>query len=151
LVDIKEHYSITLPLLIQQLEPLKQYLATPQAKNRLTILISGTRPPPAEYINYPDYIFFDDDLKLKHTVEEWKRVGLVSLPFDKISEWKGEGDINQNDKKRVSHIIDSVHAAGKPIRFWAAPDTKSSWKLQKQLHADIIGTDLIDELAKFLM
>jgi alkaline phosphatase len=150
LVDIKENYSITLPLLIQQLDPLKQYLASPHAKNRLTILISGTRPPPAEYINYPNYIFFDDDLKLKHTVEEWKRVGLVSLPFDKISKWKGDGDINQEDRRRVKNIIDSVHAAGKPIRFWAAPDTKSSWKLQMKLHADFIGTDLIDELANYL-
>lgn len=150
LVDIKESYKVALPMLIQELEPLKQYLSSDKFSNRLVIVISGERPPPAEYKNYPDYIFFDDDLKLKHSPEEWNRVGLVSLPFNKISNWKGEDNINRKDKKHLRHTIDSVHSAGKPIRFWAAPDTKPSWKLQMKLHSDLIGTDKIDELANFL-
>ncbi|HUS00326.1 MAG TPA: hypothetical protein VMY77_01290 [Chitinophagaceae bacterium] len=150
LVDIKEDYKVALSLLVQELEPLKQYLSIPQQTMQLTIVISGTRPPPAEYKNYPSYIFFDDDLKLPHTAGEWERVALVSLPFNKISGWKGEGDIDRKDKKRMRHTIDSVHAAGKPIRFWAAPDTESSWKLQMKLHADLIGTDKIEELKNFL-
>jgi alkaline phosphatase len=150
LVDIKENYRVVLPLLIQELEPLKQYLSSGQTTNRLTILISGTRPPPAEYKNYPAFIFFDDDLKLRHSAEEWNRVGLVSLPLSKLSNWKGEGDISRKDKKAIRHTIDSVHSAGKPIRFWAAPDTQTSWKLQMKLHADLIGTDKIDDLNSFM-
>ena len=150
LVDIKENYKVALALLIQELEPLKQYLSIPQQGMPLTIVISGNRPPPVEYKNYPPYIFFDNDLKLPHTPGEWERVALVSLPFNKISGWKGEGDIDRKDKKRLRHTIDSVHSAGKPIRFWAAPDTEASWKLQIKLHADSIGTDKIDRLATFL-
>lgn len=149
LIDIKDNYKAALSLLIKELEPLKQYLSSEKFYNRLTILISGERPPPAEYKNYPEYIFFDDDLKLYHSPDEWNRVGLVSLPFNKISGWKGEDNLNRKDKKRLANTIDSVHAAGKPIRFWAAPDTKDSWKLQMKLHADLIGTDKIDELANF--
>ncbi len=74
----------------------------------------------------------------------------MSLPFNKISAWKGEDDINRKDKRQLRHTIDSVHSAGKPIRFWAAPDTKASWKLQMKLHADLIGTDKIEELANIL-
>lgn len=150
LVDIKENYKLSLNLLIREIEPLKQYLSTPQESKSLIIVISGTRPPPAEYNNYPTYIFFDDNFILKHSTEEWVRVGLISRPFNKISEWKGEGVINRKDKKRIRGMIDSVHSAGKPFRFWAAPDTKTSWKLQKKLNADLIGTDRIDELANFL-
>ena len=150
LVDIKEDYKLALPLLVQELETLKQYLSIPRQKMQLTIVISGTRPPPAEYKNYPSFIFFDDDLKLTHTPAEWERVALVSLPFNKISGWKGDDDIDRSDKKRLRHTIDSVHAAGKPIRFWAAPDTEASWKLQMKLHADLIGTDKIDELTGYL-
>ncbi len=58
--------------------------------------------------------------------------------------------MNRKDKKRIRGMIDSVHSAGKPFRFWAAPDNKTSWKLQKKLNADLIGTDRIDELANFL-
>jgi alkaline phosphatase len=150
LVDIKEDYKVVLLLLVQELEPLRQYLSTQQVPNHLTILISGTRPPPAEYKNYPSFIYFDDDLKLPHSKEEWSRVGLVSLPFNKITAWKGEGDISRKDKKALRRTIDSVHTAGKTIRFWAAPDTETSWKLQMKLHADLIGTDMVDELAGFL-
>jgi len=150
LVDIKEDYKTSLSLLVQELEPLREYLSANEKANRLTIRISGTRPPPEEYKNYPSFIFFDDDLKLGHIREQWNRVDLVSLPFYKISAWKGEDDISRKDKKAVRHIIDSVHSAGKPIRFWAAPDTERSWKLQMKLHADLIGTDKIDELANFL-
>ena len=149
LVDIKENYKVALPLLIKELEPLKQYISTPHQTNALTVLISGDRPPPAEYKNYPDFIFFDNDLKLPHSPDEWNRVGLVSLPFNKITEWKGHDHIKRKDKKHLRHIIDSVHSAGKPIRFWAAPDTIKSWKLQMKLHADLIGTDKIDELENF--
>ena len=150
LVDIKENYKLSLSLLIREIEPLKQYLSTPQKSRSLIILITGNRPPPAEYKNYPSYIFFDDDLKLQHNAAEWERVGLVSLPFVKFSAWKGEGSLEKKDKKQLKHTIDSIHRADKTIRFWAAPDNENSWIMQMKLGVDLIGTDKIDELGNFL-
>jgi len=150
LVDIKEDYKSSLQFLIQEIEPLRPFLSTQEKSRSLTILISGERPSPAEYKNYPDYIFFDDHLKLHHNAAEWERVGLVSQPFIKFSAWKGEGPLEKKDKKKLKHTIDSVHHAGKTIRFWAAPDNEASWKMQMKLGVDLIGTDKIDELANFL-
>ncbi len=150
LVDIKEDHQQVLKLLVQELSPLYPYLSTSDHPNRLTILISGERPLPAAYANYPSFILFDDNLVNPHDTEEWKRVGLVSLPFDKISKWNGAGKIDQNDEKKLQHIIDSVHTLGKPIRFWAAPDTEVSHLLQMKIRADYIGTDKIDETALYL-
>ena len=150
LVDIKENHREALTLLSKELQPLLPYLSTPSAAKNITISISGERPPPADYKLYPDYIFFDDDLKRPHSVEEWKRVNLVSLQFDKITQWKGVGPIPSDDLERLKHKIDSVHAAGKPIRFWAAPDTDEAWKQQIKLKVDLIGTDKINELASYL-
>jgi alkaline phosphatase len=150
LVDIKEDHKLTLKLLIQEIEPLVQYLSTTRDDKQLIILISGKRPLPSEYKNYPDYIFFDDDLKITHSTGEWKRVGQVSLSFSKFSTWKGENMIADEDKKRLQNTIDSVHHSGKTIRFWAAPDNQISWELQMQLGVDLIGTDKINELADFL-
>lgn len=150
LIDIKDNYKASLELLISQLEPIKQFLSTPTEKKKIIISISGSRPLPSEYHLYPHFIFFDDDLKNKHTPDQWKRVSLVSLPFNKISTWKGQGEINRDDENKIRRKIDSVHSAGKPIRFWAAPDTEASWKLQMKLKADFIGTDKINELSAFL-
>jgi alkaline phosphatase len=150
LVDIKKDYKRSLELLIREIKPLLPYLTTTENTNRITLLVTGSRPAPADYDQYPSYIFFDDDLKQPHTPEQWKRVGLVSLPFNKISKWKGTGEIDAKSRQAIQHKIDSVHAAGKPIRFWAAPDTPESWKLQKQLHADLIGTDKISDLTGWM-
>jgi alkaline phosphatase len=151
LIDIKENYKLSLQLLLEELKPLNKYLFSPENPvNPITILISGERPPPSEYKNYPSYIFFDDDLRSPHSSEEWKRVGQVSLSFERYSKWKGRDTISSNDKSILKKVVDSVHQSGKTIRFWAAPDTESSWKLQMQLRADIIGTDQIPELTNFL-
>ncbi len=151
LIDVKENYKASLQILLKEIEPLKKYLVTPgKTRNPVTILISGERPPPSEYKNYPDYIFFDDDLRLKHNPGEWKRVGQVSLSFERFSSWKGKGSLENSDEKLLQHTIDSVHNAGKTIRFWAAPDTELSWETQMKLGADLIGTDAINELANFL-
>jgi alkaline phosphatase len=150
LIDIKKDYERSLLLLLQEIKPLLPYLTTTENPNRITLLITGSRPKPLDYGKYPSYVFFDDDLKQAHSPEEWKRVGLVSLPFNKITKWDGLTPINEADRNAVKHKIDSVHAAGKPIRFWAAPDTPDSWRLQRKLHADLIGTDKIDDLANWL-
>ena len=151
LIDIKENYKETLQLLLKELAPLRKYLFSGKDLNKpVTILISGERPPPAEYKNYPNYIFFDDDLRLVHTPEEWKRVGLVSLSFERYSRWSGEGNLADSDKKVLTNVIDSVHHAGKKIRFWAAPDNENSWLIQMKLGVDLIGTDQLQALSVFL-
>jgi len=150
LIDIKENYDEALKTLVQELHPLINYLSTPGNQKNITISISGERPPPAEYGNYPNFIFFDDDSKRPHTSDQWQRVNLVSLPFDKISKWTGAGPVPHKDLRVLRHKIDSVHNAGKPIRFWAAPDNIEAWKQQEKLGVDLIGTDKIAELANFL-
>lgn len=151
LIDIKENYKESLKLLIEALKPLRKFLYSAANKNNpVTILISGERPPPNEYKNYPDYIYFDDDLRKFHNSQEWQRVGLVSLSFERYSRWNGEGVLPKKDKDTLLHVIDTVHASGKKIRFWAAPDNENSWKTQMKLGVDLIGTDKIQALSNFL-
>lgn len=151
LIDIKENYKESLQLLIKELKPLEKYLYSPENNtNPVTILISGERPPPNEYKKYPDYIYFDDDLRKFHTPDQWKRVGLVSLSFERYSNWNGEDDLPDSDKNILRNVIDSVHNAGKKIRFWAAPDNENSWQTQMKLGVDLIGTDQIQHLSEYL-
>ncbi|MEJ7693702.1 hypothetical protein [Daejeonella sp.] len=150
LVDIKDNYKLSLELLLKELASLKPFLSSPETIKQLTILITGTRPASSDYKDYPPYMLFDDDLKLSHTPEQWERVGQVSLSFTRYSAWKGKGKPLKVDIKKLKHTVDSVHKAGKTIRFWAAPDNVTSWKIQKKLGVDLIGTDKIDELGAFL-
>ena len=68
----------------------------------------------------------------------------------KYSAWKGENVLDKRDRKKLKQTIDSVHLAGKIIRFWGAPDNEKAWKTQMKLGVDLIGTDKIDAISRFL-
>jgi glycerophosphoryl diester phosphodiesterase len=145
-IDLKDSYSPILTELLQELKPLSPIISTDKLQAPLSIIITGNRPPPSEYKNYPSYILFDDDLQLAHTPQQWARVAQVSLNFENYSKWDGEGTLPLPDERLLKSVINAVHAAGKRIRFWAAPDNPAGWQKLMQLKADVLSTDRIDAL-----
>ena len=145
-IDLKENYAPILTELLKELEPLKAFIKTDRSKSPLSIIITGNRPPPSEYKNYPSYISFDDDLQLPHTPQQWQRVAQVSLNFANYSKWTGNGPLPEQDEKVLKSLINAVHQSGKKLRFWAAPDNPSGWQKLMELNVDILSTDMIDKL-----
>lgn len=150
LIEIKEDYKAVLPLVIKELKPLEQYISSPSHPGRLSIVMTGAVPPAAEMVNYPDWISFDVDHMNGFTAAQWQKIGLVSFPFGKYTRWNGKGVLNRAEIAKLKGAIDSVHNAGKRIRFWETPDTKSSWLALIRLGVDVIGTDKVEELGDFL-
>jgi len=149
-IEIKEDYEAVLPLVISELKPLEQYFSYRGHPGRLSIVMTGAVPPADEMINYPDWISFDVDHLNGFTPNQWQKVALVSFPLSKYLQWNGKGVLNADEIKSIKGGIDSVHRAGKMVRFWETPDTKSSWLALMRLGVDVIGTDKIEELGDFL-
>ena len=145
-IDLKENYAPILTELLKELEPLKAFIKTDRSTSPLNIIITGNRPPPSEYKNYPSYITFDDDLQLPHNREQWQRVAQVSLNFANYSKWTGNGPLPELDEKVLKSVINAIHQSGKKLRFWAAPDNPAGWQKLMELNADILSTDRIDKL-----
>ena len=150
LIEIKKDYTVTLPLVISELKPLNQYFDYPGHPGRLSIVMTGAVPPGQVMLNYPTWMSFDVDHMSGFTTQQLTKIGLISIPFDKYSKWNGTGELANEDANRIIAIIDSAHARSKKIRFFAIPDTPTCWKELIKLHADVIGTDHINELADFL-
>jgi alkaline phosphatase len=150
LIEIKEDYKAVLPLVETELKPLASYISSPGHKRQIEIVMTGAVPPPTEMLNYPQWITFDVDHLDGFTAQEWQRIGLVSFPLGKYIHWNGKGVLNRDEISRIKGGIDSVHRAGKKIRFWESPDTKSSWLALMRLGVDVIGTDSIEGLGDFL-
>ncbi|MCO5950832.1 hypothetical protein [Mucilaginibacter flavidus] len=150
LIEIKKDYSITLPLVISELKPLSQYFDYPGHPGRLSIVMTGKVPPGEVMLAYPAWMSFDVDHMSGFTPQQFTKIGLISVPFHKYSKWSGAGELVNEDVDRITGLIDSAHALGKKIRFFAIPDTSTCWKKLIKLHADVIGTDHINELADFL-
>ena len=146
LIDIKTEAISTLDALIKQLQ---RYPSIIQQKN-IIIAISGNRPKPNQYKDYPKFIQFDGRPTEAYDKESLKKVALISEAFYKFSLWKGEGTIKEEEKKKMQAAVEASHQIKKPFRFWATPDTRDAWKTLMDIEADFINTDHIESLSTFL-
>ncbi len=125
LIDIK---SDAVPTINKLIDVLKKYPTIINNQN-IKIIISGNRPAPITYLNYPSFIFFDyQELGKPMSQENWKKVAMVSLDFGQFSYWNGKGRLTHDDYNLVMDIITKAKATKKPFRFWGTPDSKSAWK-----------------------
>ncbi|WP_324025380.1 alkaline phosphatase [Maribacter sp. BPC-D8] len=147
LIDIKSEPYKTLDKLISILEKYPDVIHN----EKISIVISGNRPEEKDYANYADYITFDHQtLEISDNEKAWEKIALVSLNFNDFSEWNGKGRLTAGDYKKVKTVIDSVHSLGKSFRFWGAPDSKTAWKVFKELNMDFINTDKTYASAAYL-
>jgi alkaline phosphatase len=146
LIDIKSEAIATLNQLITVLRQYPELVSTPS----LQIAISGNRPPIDSFISYPSFIYFDGVPGSVYNETVLSRVLLFSASFRGLSRWDGKGRIPDADKTKLIEAINTSHISGKPIRFWAAPDTIDAWKELINLKVDYINTDRIADLSRFL-
>ena len=150
LIDLKTGVEPTLSLLVEKLKKYPEVFDPAVNKNAITITITGNRPKPEEFKNYPAFISFDGNIDKKYNASQLKRVALYSENLGNFTRWKGSEPIQEKEANRLRHIIDSVHGISKTIRFWNAPDTPDAWKTLMNLKVDFINTDHIPELSTFL-
>lgn len=147
LIDIKSETYSTLNQIVSVLEKHPQITDNPNIR----MVISGNRPKPEEYANYPSHIMFDyQSLDNIPNSDVWKKVALISLPFHKFSRWNGKGRLIAEDLQKVKATIDKAHSFNKPFRFWATPDSKTAWKAFNDLGVDYINTDMPDKASAYL-
>lgn len=150
LIDLKTPFEPTLSLLIHKLIQYPDVFNPKINKNSVRIVITGNRPEPGKFVNYPGFIFFDGNLNQNFSKKQLKRIALYSENFRNFSSWNGEGEIIEKEKIRLNGIIDSVHSVKKKIRFWNVPDDINAWDTFMKMKVDFINTDKIVKLAGFL-
>jgi len=150
LVDLKTAAIPTLTLLMTQLESYLDIIATTENPKGVKIVISGNQPEVSTYVNYPDYLFFDYQKPLITDELPWEKIALVSYSFRSISVWNGKGRMVESERQKALALIEKVHAFEKPIRFWATPDSKTSWKALNEMGVDFINTDMPHQAFQYL-
>ncbi len=146
LIDIKTSPIETLDKLILLL---KSYPALTDCPS-LKVVITGNRPLPALFGNYPSFIWFDGILSDHYETAALSRIVMMSDNLKKYTNWTAMNRIPDADKKKLQLIIEKMHQLQKPVRFWNAPDTREAWEQLIELRTDYINTDHIPELAAFL-
>lgn len=138
LIDIKSESHTTLNRLIKTLNYYPEIID----KENISIVISGNRPIPKKYVDYPDFIYFDyQSLYPLENEKIWNKIALISLNFKKYSSWNGLEDMPVEDFKKLDSLVKLAHYYKKPFRFWGTPDNKIAWEVFKELGVDYINTD----------
>lgn len=116
----------------------------------LSVTVSGDRPRElmaAESVRYAGYDGRVSDLD---SAEPADFMPLVSDSWGSQFRWRGQGPLGDAERAKLLELVSKAHAKGRKIRFWAAPDRSDAWR---ELHAagvDLINTDDLEGLARFL-
>lgn len=146
LIDIKTEAVPTLDTLIRLLEKYPRITGS----DKISIVISGNRPPVNTFTGYPSYLFFDGVFTQSYDAETLKRIALFSDNLKAYTRWNGMGIIPAAERKTIDSLVSVAHRLNKKIRFWNAPDIINTWYHLMRLHADWINTDHVAESASFM-
>lgn len=142
MVDLKTPLHPTIDRLIAKLKKYPEVFDPSVNPYAVKVVITGSRPTPADFEKYPKFIFFDGFIEERYSPEQLERVTVISEPFFTYSKWKANGDtLSDSDRKAIVGVVEKAHEMGKPIRFWASPDNPQAWETLHNLGVDVINTD----------
>ncbi|MES2827223.1 MAG: hypothetical protein V4687_03680 [Bacteroidota bacterium] len=150
LIDIKLNHKEVLAHMIILLKPYLNYFDQQKNPNAVKIIISGDVPAPANFKDYPSYIYFDGRTTNSYTAGQLQRLGMVSENIASFTKLNSIGLPALVDHERLKSVVDLAHSWNKPFRFWGTADRPDSWKLLQDIGADWIGTDHPEELSTYL-
>lgn len=149
LIDIKTEAYESLKAVVEALKELESF-SFPKQEKGLHFVISGNRPSPDDYTDYPSHIFFDCQ-EIDQTSElAWSRVAMISQSFRRYSGWRGDAPIASDDQSQLALFIKKAKTFKKPVRLWAVPDTPLAWKWSIEAGLDYINTDQPKKVGEFL-
>ena len=146
LIDIKQDYKTALSILVNTLKKYPEITGNSGVK----IVITGGRPQPADFKNYPSYLYFDGDLDQNYSTDQLKRIGMFSADLPGLVKWNGKGIPRDEETEKIKQALEKAHAQQKPMRFYGAPDFPNAWVNLMDLGVDYINTDHIPDLKKFM-
>ena len=154
LVDVKSEASATYAVLHAELAKFASILTsfddkgiTPRA---VTVIISGNRARDDLLAQPLRYAAIDGR---KEDLDRNPPAGLVPLVSDnwkKHFSWDWTGEMPAKDRAALREWVERAHAQGRKVRFWNTPDRPDAWQILLNAGVDVIGTDDLEGLRRFL-
>ena len=154
LVDVKSEAVATYAALHVVLKDYADILTAFRGETRepkaITIVVSGNRAVPeiaAQPLRFAAVDGRSGDLE---TNPPARLVPWVSENWQKVFAWKWQGEMPGTERAKLQDYVGRAHAQGRLVRFWNTPDRPEAWKLLLAAGVDVIGTDDLAGLARFL-
>ncbi|MCD8041557.1 MAG: metallophosphoesterase [Tannerellaceae bacterium] len=154
MLDCKTNGEEMYPLLKKQLEPYKEMFCMVEEneyrEGAVLIFISGDRPRKTVEAESTRTVFLDGQVKDLGKNMPATLMPVISDNYAAFFNWTGEGEMPEEELRKMRRIIDEVHAEGKLFRWWGAPDNRECKKIFLEQGVDLIGTDRLNDLFHIL-
>lgn len=154
LVDIKSAAESTWRELDRQLTPYASILTSARdgkvVEMAVTVIVSGNRPRQLMLEQAERLTFYDGRLEEIEDRLPPSFMPLISASWDSVSEWRGDGPLPDRERRSLHWLIQMLHEQGYLVRFWGIPDSPSGWREMINIGVDLIGTDDLAGLERFL-
>lgn len=160
LIDIKNTGPRTYEALRKTLRPyqrmLTRYVHGRVADGAVVAVVSGERD--ARGVMEPQpvrYAFYDGRLSDLGSDSPASFIPLISDNWTNHFTWEGVGPMPASERQKLHDIVETAHANGQRVRFWATPDAdtparEAVWRELIAADVDHINTDDLAGLAEFL-
>ncbi len=129
---------------------LTTFTATNISTNALAIILTGNRAIVTLSAEPQRYVSIDGRFTDLNTNISPQLMPLISENWTKYFKWRGVGSFPEAEQRQLRTWVDNVHREGRRIRFWAIPDNEAGWRELQAAGVDLINTDNLAGLAKFL-
>lgn len=154
LVDIKTDGAAVYVELDKLLERYSDVISgTIDGKHRaaaINVIVSGDRPKAEIAADKTRFCGIDGRLSDLDSKQSADLLPLISDRWTSHFKWRGKGPMPAAEKKKLHEIVEKAHARGRRVRFWATPESPALWKELSAAGVDMINTDRLAELQKFL-
>jgi len=148
--EAKPTYAALRPVLEKYREMLTKFTSSETRTGAVTVVLSGNRPIQTVANERERLVGIDGRLPDLDESPSPHLVPLVSDNWTKYFQWRGQGALSESERSKLKAFVDSAHARGRRIRFWAVPDTEAGWRVMRDAGVDLINTDDLAGLQKFL-
>ncbi|UCC64303.1 MAG: phosphatidylinositol-specific phospholipase C/glycerophosphodiester phosphodiesterase family protein [Anaerolineae bacterium] len=160
LVDVKSEAEPTYGALRRVVKGYEEILTTfgpdGQRDGAVTVIISGNRPRGMMAGEAVRYAACDGRLEDLDSGDPAALIPLISDKWAEHFEWQGQGAMPDEERQKLRDIVETAHAQGRRVRFWATPDRRSRareavWQALLAAGVDLINTDDLEGLRAFLL
>jgi hypothetical protein len=154
LIDLKTDWRTTYPVLR---EVLKEYADIFSAfrdgkkeTNAVLAILSGDRSLDMFAGETVRYAAYDGQLTDLDSKESADLIPWISANWGGSFKWRGVGEMPEDEKAKLAGIVRQAHERGRRLRFWGGPDKAALWGAMRDNGVDIINTDDLAGLRRFL-
>jgi glycerophosphoryl diester phosphodiesterase len=154
LIDIKDDAEVTYTILRDVLSKYAEMLTAIEngelRPGAVTVVISGNRPKIDSSEAGPRYAGLDGRVSDLNSDIPAHVMPMISDNWLSQFKWTGTGPMPTTERDKLRKIVGKAHAAGRVVRFWATPENEQVWRELRSAGVDLINTDQLDRLAKYL-